>query len=72
MGNVGDNVWGTLIEAGFTAEQILRLTAAVLLNKASGGNTASVVFRDIADTKNRVTLAVDSFGNRSSTTLDPS
>jgi len=71
IGNMGDTVWGTLIEAGFSADQILRLVAAVLLNKATGGGTTAITFRDMADAKNRVQMTVDNTGNRSNITVDP-
>ena len=43
---------------------------ATEFGKASGGDTTSIKFRDLADTKNRVTETVDANGNRTSVTLD--
>jgi hypothetical protein len=50
--------------------QTLRLLAAVLFGKVSGGGTSEVRIRDVADTKDRVIATVDSNGNRSSVILD--
>lgn len=60
------------VETGWTMEEMLRITTAVLAGKVSGAGTGTEVFRDINDTKNRVTATVDSSGNRSAITLDPS
>lgn len=59
----------TAIE-GYTPRQLLRLFAAVLVGKASGLDTATAVYRDVADTKDRVTATVTADGNRSAVTLD--
>lgn len=56
------------VEAGLTFRQFLRLAAAVLLGKSSGGGS---VYRDTNDTKARVTATVDSGGNRTSVSRDP-
>ena len=42
----------------------LKLILAVLAGKSSGGGTATLTFRDIADAKNRISATVDSSGNR--------
>jgi hypothetical protein len=44
--------------------------ASVLAGKSSGGGSATVRFRDLADTKDRIEADVDSNGNRTSVTLD--
>ena len=58
------------VETGFTVRQTLRLMASVLLGKLSGAATATNVFRDVNDTKDRVTASVDADGNRTSVTRD--
>lgn len=58
------------IETGRTLRQTMRLIASVLLGKVSGAGTGTEVFRDIGDTKDRVTATVDSSGNRTAITLD--
>lgn len=52
---------------GYTPRQLARLIAAVLLGKSSNGGAT---FRDLADTKARVTAAVDGGGNRTAVTRD--
>lgn len=58
------------IESGYSLAESTRLQNAVLLGKVSGGGTTTEIFRDIADTKNRVTATVDASGNRTAITLD--
>lgn len=42
----------------------LKLVLSVLTGKSSGGGTTTIVFRDINDSKNRISATVDSSGNR--------
>jgi hypothetical protein len=58
------------VETGLTVRQAFRLWASVLLGKLSGGGTATEVFRDVNDTKDRVTATVDASGNRTAVTKD--
>lgn len=58
------------VETGTTLRQWLRLAGAVLLGKLSGAGTTTEVFRDIGDTKARVTATVDASGNRTGITKD--
>jgi len=51
---------GTAISLGGA----LKLILSVLTGKASGGGTTTLVFRDIADAKDRISATVDSNGNR--------
>jgi hypothetical protein len=60
------------VETGLTLRQHLRLSAAVLFGKASGWEGTQGTFRDLSDTKDRVTATVDENGNRSAVTLDAS
>lgn len=62
------NPWTEVIESGYTAAEILRVLAAVAAGKKTvdGG---TVTFRDIADTKDRVTGTV-SGSNRTGVTLE--
>jgi hypothetical protein len=52
------NPWTEVIESGYTAAEILRLLAAVAGGKTTvddlGGGFATVTFRDLADTKDRM------------------
>lgn len=60
--NLATAVWEKAIETGWNAEQILRVLGAVAAGKTDivdlGGGAASVVFRNIADTKNRITAGM--------------
>lgn len=58
------------IETGLTPRQHERLVAAVLYGKASGLATTTANYRDVADSKNRITATVDADGNRSAVTRD--
>ena len=70
--NVGAAVWAQIIEAGYTAEEILRLVAAANAGKTTGAGTNNMKFRDLADTKDRLDGTLDSNGNRTAVTIDPS
>lgn len=65
--NVGDAVWSTLLEAGFTASQIVRIVAAATAGASSGG-PGSPVFRNLGDTQDQISGTADSSGNRSGIT----
>jgi hypothetical protein len=58
------------IETGWSLRKILRIIAAALGGKLSGGATTTNTIRSITDEKVRITATVDSDGNRSSITLD--
>lgn len=59
------------VETGMTLRQAMRIALSVLAGKntVSGG---SVVFRDVNDTKNRVSATVDGDDQRTAVTLDAS
>ncbi len=63
-------VWAQALEAGYTAEEMMRVMSAALAGEVSGAGTATVTIRDIADTKDRITASVDGSGNRTAVTLD--
>lgn len=65
-------VWGQSLENGLSAQEIIKLLASLVAAKTSGGGSSTVVFRDLADTKNRIVATVDSNGNRSNVTIDAS
>lgn len=58
------------IETGVTLRQVLRGVAAALLGKASGLDTTTAIYRDINNTKDRITATVDADGNRTAVTTD--
>lgn len=59
------------VESGLTLKQALRIITAVLAGKVSGAGTGTEAFRDVNDTKDRVVSTVDSNGNRTNVTTDP-
>lgn len=63
-------VWAQALEAGYTAEEMMRVMAAAMAGEVSGAGTSTIVIRDIADTKARITATVDGSGNRTAVTLD--
>lgn len=57
------------VETGYALKDALRLIFSALCAKVSG-LPGSPVFRDVPDTKARITATTDSNGNRSAVTLD--
>lgn len=56
---------------GYPMDELIRLFAAALLGKLSGGGTGFLNFRDLQDTKDRIVSEVDmATGNRLTQTLD--
>jgi hypothetical protein len=64
------NILGATVEGSTTLVQSLRLLNAALGGKASGLETTTAVYRNIGDSKDRITATVDADGNRSAVTLD--
>jgi len=67
-----DEILDEAVEGTTTVREALRLIMAALLAKVSGCASNAPVFRDIGDTKNRITAVTDGYGNRTSVTLDGS
>ena len=65
------NPWDTAIDGSYTAADVMRIVAAALAGKASGGGTPTITLRNLSDTADAVTMTVDVNGNRSSVILDP-
>lgn len=59
------------IETGWTLRGVLRVMSAALLGKSTGADTGNFVFRNITDSKDRVTAETDANG-RTDVTLDGS
>lgn len=70
--NVGSAVWQYLIEAGFTAEEVMRIVGAAAAAKSSGFPAApgTGTFRNLGDTKDRITATLDGDGNRTDVVFD--
>lgn len=60
------------LEGALTLAQALRIILAALAGESDGGGTATIHFRDQADTKNRITATVDGDGNRTAISVDGS
>jgi hypothetical protein len=65
-----DAILDEIVEGSVTLRQLLRGFASTLLGKASGLGTTTAHFRDLADTKDRITAIVDADGNRTAVTRD--
>jgi hypothetical protein len=65
-----DAVWDEQVDGSVTARQSVRLQNSALAGKASGLGTTTAVFRDLADTKDRISATVDADGNRTAVTRD--
>lgn len=61
---IRDAVIGAAVDGTTTLAESLRLSNAALGGKASGLSTGSPVYRDLADTKDRITATTDADGNR--------
>jgi hypothetical protein len=59
-----DSIHDEVVETTITFRQAVRLLLSFATGKSSGGGTSTVVFRDIADSKNRISATVDANGNR--------
>jgi hypothetical protein len=59
--NLAAAVWSSILETGYTAEELMRLLAAVAVGKTdidTSGPNPIVTFRDLNDTKDRVTATM--------------
>ena len=68
--SIASAVWASVVEGSTTMLQAMRGYASVLLGKASGLDTTTAVYRDLDDTKARITAQVDASGNRTVVTRD--
>lgn len=68
------NPWTEVLETGFTAGELLLITAAAVAGKLvrvdNGDSTYTLTIRGLADTKDRIIGIVDANGNRVSATYD--
>jgi len=67
--DIADAVWSRVIIGGITATQMLQVIGAALAGKLSGAGTSLVKIRDLEDTKDLISAAVDSNGNRLTVTI---
>jgi hypothetical protein len=66
------NPWSAIIEDGMTAEEVLRIVAAVLAGKVSGAGTGTETFVGLDGVTDRVISTVDNDGNRTTVVVDGS
>lgn len=66
----GGNPWSAIIENGMTAEEVLRVIAAVLAGRVSGAGTGTETFVGLDGVTNRVVSSADPVGNRTSVVVD--
>lgn len=71
LSNIGvDDILDEMVENTLTLRQALKVFFSVLGGKSNGGGTSTLIFRDYADTLNRVSATVDENGNRTNITLN--
>ena len=61
---IGDAIHDEIIEGTITHREAMRLALSVLTGISFGGGTPTVGFRDIGNTKTRISATVDQNGNR--------
>jgi len=62
----------SVVEGSLTNIEMKRIMFAALAGLCSGGDTSTIKFRDLLNTKNRIDVVVDDSGNRLSIVLDGS
>ncbi|MBE9573954.1 MAG: hypothetical protein IMF20_02340 [Proteobacteria bacterium] len=70
LDQVAGAIFTKIVEGTVTLEQLQRILLSFIGGKTSGGGTQDVRFRDNADSKARIHMAVDDNGNRNTVTLD--
>ena len=60
---------GETVIGSYTVQDILKILAAKMVGKATGGGTATITYRGVDDTSDVVVETVDTNGNRSAVTL---
>lgn len=68
--SIASAVWSHVVESGHSALRLLRLVSAVLLGRAIKDPSGNWVFRDVNNTKGRVTATVDDQGQRTTISYD--
>jgi len=61
---IADAILNSIVESTFDIKDSLKVMLSVLAGKSSGGGTATVKFRDMSDSTDRITANVDENGNR--------
>ena len=71
--NLANAVWASILDAGYTAKEIMQILGAFSAGKTDivdlGGGSATVTFRDLGDTKDRIVGDMTN-SERTTVTLD--
>jgi hypothetical protein len=70
LAEIAAAVWSQVIESTFTAADMFRGTASVLFGKVTDFTAGVLVFRNLLDTKNRITVTTGATGRTGSTVND--
>lgn len=65
-----DDVWDEAIEGSYTARQLIRGIVSIAFAKVSGMDNNAPIFRDLSDTKNRISATTNGSGNRTAVTIN--
>jgi len=63
-------VWKEILDNSLEAQELMRIFASALVGKATGLKDGRPIYRNLADTKARITGVSDKYGNREDVTLD--
>ena len=66
---IADAILDEVVVGSYTLRQLLKVMAAALAGKATGGGTTTVTFRCVDDTSDVIVATVDANGNRSEVVL---
>lgn len=66
---IADAILDEVVVGSYTMRQLLKVMAAALAGKATGGGTTTVTFRGVDDASDVIVATVDANGNRSAVTL---
>ena len=59
-----------MVEDTLSSDDILRILLAKAAGTAVGGGSSGITFKDVTNTKDRIFMAVNMNGDRSTVTLD--
>ena len=63
-------IWDEVVEGAHTMKKYMRLFAAMLVGKVSGGGSDTITFRDSDDSKNRIVMSVTGDGDRTAVVVE--
>lgn len=66
---IADAVLDEVVMGSYTLRQLVKVLAAKMAGKATGGGTTTITYRGVDDASNVIVETVDSSGNRSAVTL---